>query len=229
MSNYFSKVQLTASAGIAPNKFLAKIASDWNKPNGLKVIPPQHVEQFIKQVPVQKICGVGPVTAKKLHSLHIYTCLDLQKLTELELTRHFGQFGSKLYRYARGIDHRPVTVQRTCKSISIEETFAKDLINLHACYTQLPKLINNLNSRLAKKQDCPKIYKVFVKLKFHDFVVTTVERISDTLDINLLKQLLHTGFIRGQQKPIRLLGIGIRFKDNSQPVTTPHSQLSFDF
>ncbi|QNH14170.1 DNA polymerase IV [Xanthomonas sp. SI] len=118
---------LTASAGIAPNKFLAKIASDWRKPDGQFVIRPHQVEAFLTPLPVSKVHGVGKVMQAKLAALGIVTVGDLRTHGEAELEAHFGSFGRRLYQRARGIDERPVESDQQVQSISSEDTFAEDL------------------------------------------------------------------------------------------------------
>jgi len=115
-SRIFAMERLNASAGIAPNKFLAKVASDWEKPNGQFVIRPDEIDAFVKQLPVKRIFGVGKVTEKKLLDLGVENCLDLQAFSEEKLAEHFGVFGKRLYELSRGIDNRPVTTHRTPKS-----------------------------------------------------------------------------------------------------------------
>ncbi len=117
--------QLTASAGIAPNKSLAKIASDWHKPNGQMVIRPEDVSAFVLDLPVRKLFGVGPRMEEKLGALNIKTCADLQRYSVEYLLQKFGAMGQRLYELARGIDNRPVNPERIRKSISVEETIQK--------------------------------------------------------------------------------------------------------
>ncbi len=117
--------QLTASAGIAPNKSLAKIASDWHKPNGQMVIRPEDVSAFVLDLPVRKLFGVGPKMEEKLRALNIKTCADLQRYSIEYLLQKFGTMGQRLYELARGIDNRPVNPERIRKSISVEETIQK--------------------------------------------------------------------------------------------------------
>lgn len=202
------QLKLTASAGIAPNKLLAKIASDWNKPNGQFVITPNEIEHFMQTLPIGKIFGIGKVTAEKFKKLNIHTCSDLQKLSLVDLIKHCGSFGAKLYELCRGIDHREVQPNRTRKSLSVEETFTKDLSTKTECLIQLPKLITRLTRRLDPNL---KIKNQFVKIKFHDFTQTTVECVSSNTDLATYKQLLIDGLNR-QQKPVRLIGIGVRFQ-----------------
>lgn len=210
----FSSQHITASAGVAPNKFLAKVASDWNKPNGLFVITPHEIKSFIPHLPVKKIPGVGHVTAKKLTQLNIITCKDLQKLSQLSLIQQFGKLGRRLYDFSRGIDHRPVNSHRIRKSLSVEETFATDLPNLINCLDHLPALIDKLHHRLARHNE-KLIAKQFIKLKFHDFSHTSVETVSTEISHDIWFQLLKTGFSR-HNKPVRLIGVGIRFAIQSK-------------
>ena len=124
----FETTQLTASAGVAPNKFLAKIASDWRKPNGLFVIRPEQVEAFLAPLPVGKIPGVGKVMNAKLEALALYTCADLRAFDVRELERRFGRFGPRLQELAWGIDRRAVNPDQPVQSISAEDTFERDLL-----------------------------------------------------------------------------------------------------
>jgi DNA polymerase-4 len=135
------QLKLTASAGVAPNKLLAKIASDWNKPNGQLVITPENIESFISSLPVKKIFGVGKVTAEKLTKLGIKTCADLQKISLHDLIKRFGNFGAQLYELCRGIDNREVKPNRIRKSLSVEETFMQDLVSQDECLAKLPNMI----------------------------------------------------------------------------------------
>ncbi|WP_115385477.1 DNA polymerase IV [Legionella gratiana] len=202
---------LTASAGIAPNKSLAKIASDWHKPNGQMVIRPEEITAFMIHLPVRKLFGVGPKMEEKLNALNIKTCGDLQHYSVDYLCDEFGVIGQRLYDLARGIDERPVNPERIRKSISVEETYLKDLPDVEACFTALPKLIIRLEARLHRVGEISGIHNLFVKLKFNDFQQTTVERIHDRIDLNILYQLIQEGYSR-KCKPVRLLGIGVKLK-----------------
>lgn len=200
---------ITISAGIAPNKFLAKIASDWNKPDGQFLIAPEQVEAFLIELPVRKLHGVGKVTAQKLHRLGIETCGDLRELSAEKLRQQFGSFGERLQNLAWGIDERPVQTHRIRKSLSVENTYSVDLPDLDSCLEQLQDLAGRLEQRLAKLRGDYVIRKQFVKIKFRDFSQTTVEMLSaDTAAENYL-QLCRDGFARGN-KPVRLLGLGVR-------------------
>ncbi|MCX7554231.1 DNA polymerase IV [Marinicella sp. S1101] len=205
--------QLAASAGIAPNKFLAKIASDWYKPNGQYVITPDQIDDFVKDLPVKKIYGVGKVTAKKMHDMNIHTCADLQLLDQKQLQQRFGVFGKTLYNLCRGIDNRPVQTHSERKSVSVEDTFLHDLPNLTACQAEIKRLYDALKTRHEKaltKQNIV-IKALYVKIKFHDFTTTTAQKIHQQLDIKVFHDLIKTAWHR-KSKPVRLLGLGIQYK-----------------
>ena len=206
------EIGITLSAGIAPNKFLAKIASDWNKPDGQFVITPDKVDAFIIKLPVTKLYGVGKVTGQKMDLLGIETCADLQTYSTIELAKMFGSFGETLYTLCRGIDERKVQTESRRKSISVEHTFPEDLPSLETCLSTLPELMDMLEQRISKSRKKVTIGKQFVKIKFNDFVSTTVEQNANTLDLDTFKFLCQTGFERGN-KPVRLLGLGVRMKE----------------
>lgn len=170
----FQTRQLTASAGIAPNKSLAKIASDWHKPNGQMVIKPEDIDAFVLPLPVRKLFGVGPKMEARLNDLNIKTCADLQQYSADYLSNKFGSSGQRLYELARGIDNRPVNPARIRKSISVEETYQSDLPSSQACLDALPELIARLETRIQRAGKIPNIHTLFIKLKFCDFQQTTV-------------------------------------------------------
>lgn len=205
----FEAVQITISAGVAPNKFLAKIASDWRKPNGLFVVRPDQVADFVANLPVKKLHGVGKVTAAKMQRLGIQTCSDLRELSQEQLRKYFGSFGERLGQLAQGIDEREVKTERIRKSVSVENTYAADLPSLDACLRELPALREQLAIRLERHSEKYSIQKQFVKIKFHDFVKTTVEMLADDIDLANYEKLCADGFVRGN-KPVRLLGLGVR-------------------
>ncbi|AFU98854.2 DNA polymerase IV [Simiduia agarivorans] len=202
-------VGITVSAGVAPNKFLAKVASDWNKPDGLCVIKPAQVAGFVAGLPVSKIFGVGRVTAAKMQSLGLHQCKDLQARSEMELVSHFGSFGSRLYSLCRGIDHRPVAATRTRKSMSVEHTYATDLIGRDACLERVPDLLIELDQRMQKIESGLFISGCFVKVKFSDFSVTTLARAGIKPGACLYKSLFSEALDR-HNLPVRLLGIGVK-------------------
>ncbi|WP_298607434.1 DNA polymerase IV [uncultured Thiothrix sp.] len=210
--------QLTASAGIAPNKFLAKVASDWHKPNGQFVIRPQMIAEFMLGLPVKKIPGVGTVTAERMGELGVRTCADLQTWSVDKLCTEFGRFGKRLYELARGIDHRPVSVDNSYKSISVEDTFATDLPDLAACYAELPALFCALEQRLAKAQASQRLVpkSLVVKIRFHDFMLTTTQTTTSLVEERLFLPLIKQAWER-RQMPVRLLGIGVHFAEPWKP------------
>ncbi len=205
----FATVGITASAGVAPNKFVAKIASDWNKPDGLFLVRPAEVNDFVAALPVKKLFGVGKVTAAKLNKLGAQTCADLRSWTMLELQHHFGSFGARLHALCRGIDERPVCNDYERKSVSVEETYTPDVPNLPACIALLPELFDNLNARIKRCGAEKSVHKLFVKLKFSNFTQTTVECVGAAPHMALFEKLMETGYQRGKL-PVRLLGVGVR-------------------
>lgn len=205
----FDTVGITASAGIAPNKFIAKIASDWNKPNGQFVVKPQQVDAFVAALPVSQLFGVGKVTAQKLSELGAETCGDLRAWPRERLIRHFGKFGERLHELCRGIDERPVNPSRERKSVSVEETYATDLPDLDACRREMGDLLARLHERIGRARAEGDVGKLFVKLRFDDFTRTTAECVASSIDADTVDQLLETGFER-RRRPVRLLGVGIR-------------------
>lgn len=207
--------KLTASAGIAPNKSLAKIASDWHKPNGQKVILPQEVSQFMLDLPVRKLFGVGPKMEQRLTTLGVQTCADLQKLSRDFLNQSFGNIGQRLYELARGIDERPVNPRRIRKSISVEHTFAQDLPNIQSCMTTLSDLILRLIRRMERAENIDPIHSLFVKLKFNNFQQTTVECLGTEIDESVYKRLLTEGYLR-KNLPVRLVGIGVKLRHEKE-------------
>jgi DNA polymerase-4 len=209
----FATVGITASAGVAPNKFVAKIASDWNKPDGLFLVRPEEVDGFVAALPVKKLYGVGKVTAAKLNKLGVQTCADLRSWTLQELQHHFGSFGTRLHDLCRGIDNREVSNVRERKSVSVEETYTPDVPGLAACLALVPELYENLLARIKRADAGKLVNKLFVKIKFADFHQTTVECVGYAPDMAQYARLMETGWARGSQ-PVRLLGLGVRLGES---------------
>lgn len=207
----FEETRLTASAGIASNKFLAKVASDLNKPNGQLEIAPGEVEAFVRELPAAKIWGVGKRTAERLQSLGVRTCGDLQRWDLAGLTREFGKFGVDLYRLCRGQDERPVTPDRERKSLSNERTFAEDLEELGEALEKLEMIVEELALDWSERFRDRRIAKSFVKLKFSDFQTTTAECPARSLERGAYVGLLEQAWKRRGRRTVRLLGAGIRF------------------
>jgi len=211
-STIFRKTKLTSSAGIGPNKLIAKIASEINKPNGQCEVKPEEIGDFMKDLPVRKIWGIGEKSERKLEELGVKTCGELQRFSRSELVDLFGKFGLDLYDLCRGIDVRPVEPDRPRKSLSTEETFAADLTTLEECEEKLEELFQDLMADLAQKESTREITKIFVKLKFDDFTRTTAERAGLTPALQDFRLLLAEAFARAG-KPVRLIGLGVRFAD----------------
>ncbi|RKP50466.1 DNA polymerase IV [Trinickia fusca] len=220
-------VGVTVSAGVAPNKFVAKIASDWNKPDGLFVVRPHEVDAFVAALPVRKIFGVGKVTAAKLEKLGIATCADLREWSLIDLHRRFGAFGRRLYDLSRGIDHRTVEADQERKSISVETTYVTDLQTLDECAAELRRLAEQLDVRIERCDAAAAIHKMFVKIRFADFRRTTVECVADATDLPTLLALLEKGFARRNQ-PVRLLGVGVRLEEGEAAAQGQFTLFDFD-
>jgi DNA polymerase-4 len=211
-SEIFRTTKLTSSAGIGPNKLIAKIASEINKPNGQFEVKPEEVTEFMMDLPVRKIWGIGEKSERKLEELGVQTCGALQRFSRPELVDLFGKFGVELYDLCRGIDHRPVEPDRPRKSLSTEETFAADLTTIEECEEKLEELFQDLMADLAQKESTREITKIFVKLKFNDFTRTTAERAGLAPALEHFRSLLDEAFAR-TGKPVRLIGLGVRFAD----------------
>ena len=211
------ELRLTASAGVSVNKFVAKIASDMNKPDGLTFIGPSKVEHFMETLPVEKFFGVGKVTAEKMKKMNLHTGADLKKLTEAELTRHFGKSGKFYYKIVRGTDDREVHPNRETKSVGAEDTFPFDLTTLAEMNVELEKIALTVQDRLYRNKLKGKT--ITLKIKYHDFKQVTrsfscPEPINDLETIEgTAKQLLATTDADG--KKIRLLGISLSNFENA--------------
>lgn len=206
------KTKLTSSAGIGPNKLIAKIASEINKPNGQLEIKPEQVTGFMADLPVRKIWGIGDKTERKLEELGVKTCGQLQCFERRELVELFGKFGLELYDLARGLDDRPVEPDRPRKSLSTEETFSVDLTTLPQCEEEMEQLFQEMMADLAQKEATRMVTKIFVKLKFNDFTRTTAERAGLAPTLPDYRSLLAEAFNR-TGKPVRLIGVGVRFAE----------------
>ena len=216
---------LTASAGVAPNKFLAKIASDWMKPDGIYVIPPENIESFVLNLPIEKIWGVGKVTAKKMHQFGIETCADIQALTLTELVKCFGSRAEELALLARGIDEREVEANRIRKSFTREKTFNTDLNHedaFVAISTSFFKTREKLKVYLEKHPQYS-IKTAIVKVKFSDFTSTTVECAATEFQLTTIQNLM-TKALKRQSLHVRLIGCGVKFSyqdSSTQPELFP--------
>lgn len=208
---------LTASAGVSSSKFVAKIASDLQKPDGLTFIGPSKIEAFMEKLPVEKFFGVGKVTAERMNKMGLHTGADLKKMTEEELVHFFGKSGRFFYKIVRGIDNREVQPHREHKSMGAEDTFSYDLSDIEEMYAMLEKIAGTVCKRLDKYE--LKGRTVTLKVKFHDFKqITRNHSFTHLLNdydtiVNTAKDLLNNVNMHG--KKVRLLGISLsNFTEN---------------
>ena len=210
--------QLTASAGVSVIKFLAKVASDDRKPNGLSVILPHQVQGFIEALPIDKFHGIGKVTADRMHQMGIRTGGDLKNFNEQQLVELFGKPGRFYHQISHGIDHRPVNPDRIRKSVSHETTFETDIIDRSVLSSEMMKLATSVMNWMAKHETYGRT--VTLKVKFNDFQQITRSKTHLTLIDNIemlhhsLKQLLEAVH---NPRPVRLLGVGISNLNLEEP------------
>lgn len=225
----FNEVGLTASAGISVNKFVAKIASDYNKPNGQKTVNPDEVITFLEQLPIQKFYGVGKVTTEKMFQLGIFTGLELKSKTLEFLEKHFGKSGSFYYNVVRGIHNSEVKSNRIAKSVAAEYTFDSNLSSEIFMVEKLEKIASELERRLKKHNISGKT--VTLKIKYSDFTQQTRSKtmpyfIADkALILDAVKELLYQERMKDS---VRLLGISLS-NLNTEIKKTIVVQLKFDF
>jgi DNA polymerase IV len=224
-SDIFAATQLTASAGVSVNKFLAKMASGLNKPNGMAVIRPQAAADFVAGLPIEKFHGIGQATATKLHDMGIFTGADLRERSEAELIQHFGKMGRFYYQIARGEDDRAVVPNRIRKSISVENSFDPDLADRVMIETALRQVAIDLFDRLVSVQAQGKT--LTLKVKFADYTqvtrsTTQAAAITELGLIQALAQHLLDG-LDMVSREVRLLGLGISKLENA---VQPFEQLT---
>jgi DNA polymerase IV len=205
------ELHLTASAGVAPNKFLAKIASDWRKPDGLFVIQPEDVPSFLPPLPVERIPGVGKVTEDRLKQIGVRTVGDLQALDSAVLEARFGKYGHRLYELARGIDHNPVTPDRPTKSISAEDTFERD-IPLSETGELIERLAQKVWSASRKESRVPRT--VVLKLKTSGFNILTRSHTpsippASCEEVTAIALSLRARILLESGQRFRLVGVGL--------------------
>ena len=205
------ELYLTASAGISINKFVAKIASDMKKPDGLTFIGPSKIESFVESLPIEKFYGVGKVTAEKMKAMDIHTGADLKKLSERELAQHFGKVGKFYFNIVRGIDDRSVEPNQETKSIGAEDTFPEDLTTIEQMIVQLEKIAPVVHRRM--QEHGLKGRTITVKIKYSDFkIITRTRSFTDPVNdlaliISTAKELLHS--TETDDVKVRLLGISV--------------------
>ena len=205
------KTGLTISAGIAPSKFVAKVASDMEKPDGLTVVPADKVREFLDPLPIKKMWGVGKVTQKTLSRLNIHTFRDLREVPVGVLEKKFGKHGIHMHRLSMGIDERDVITSHDVKSIGHEDTYSKDILDLNLAKRELLSLANRVARRMRRKGLEGKT--ITLKVKYHDFAqitrsATRHQYTNDSADIysNICSLLEKTAV---GKKPVRLLGISL--------------------
>ena len=218
------ELNLTASAGVAPNKFLAKLASDWRKPDGLFVIRPEDIDEFLLPLPVVRLPGVGKVTGEKLAKLGIETVGNLRGLDLSLLEREFGRYGVRLHELARGIDDHPVISDRPTQSISVEDTFEQDVL-----LDETEPMIRRLTEKLwsASRQQSRVARTVVLKLKTKEFRILTRSHTPDSppascQELTRIALSLRERVVLGQQQRYRLVGVGLNnFREAEQTSAQP--------
>ena len=220
----FAETSLTASAGVAPCKFVAKIASDENKPDGICVITPDQLDAFVLKQPLRKIPGVGKVTCEKLNTMGLFTCADVRQFPFDELIKRFGKFGSVIWARSHGEDERELQTDRLRKSVGVERTMAQDIKTKQECQQMIESLFPMLKKRLLKANPDLRIQTQGIKLKFSDFQQTTVEHRCKVLTQSYFEELLLHALERQQNRGIRLVGLHVGLAPESAEL-----QLSFDF
>lgn len=226
----FTELGLTASAGISINKFVAKVASDYNKPNGQKTVAPNEVLAFLENLGINKFYGVGKVTTEKMYQLGIFTGADLKAKTLEFLEKNFGKSGTYYHQVVRGIHNSEVKPNRITKSVAAEHTFAYNLSSEIFMLEQLQNIANELANRLQKKQIAGKT--ITLKIKYSDFNQQTRSKtlpyfISDKkLLFQTVKELLYQDRMRDS---VRLLGISLSNLNTDTKKTAIAVQLKFDF
>ena len=221
-----AKTGLTVSAGVAPNKFLAKIASDWDKPDGLTVIPTQRVEAFLQQLPVEALCGVGPVTARRLRAAGVRRLVDVRTVDPQVLRATVGSQTRWLRRLADGIDDRPVTPNRTVKSSGSENTYPEDLTSPDTIRDELDRMARRGADWLTQKALVART--VTIKVRYSDFTTVTrshserpASRDADRIAARAIRLLDRTEV---GTRPVRLLGVSLHNlsrEDREEPASPP--------
>ncbi|WP_255456457.1 DNA polymerase IV [Paraglaciecola sp. L3A3] len=220
----FLETQLTASAGVAPCKFVAKIASDENKPNGICVITPDNLDDFVVKLKLGKIPGVGKVTLAKLNEIGLFTCADVRKFPFENLIKRFGKFGSVIWARSHGEDDRGLSIERQRKSVGVERTMPEDIYSLEDCCKMIDNLFPKLQERLKRSSPELAIQSQGIKLKFADFQQTTVEHKYQKLNKDYFFELLNEGLARQDSRGIRLVGLHVGLVDK-----VSQQQLTFSF
>jgi DNA polymerase-4 len=220
------QLNLTASAGVAPNKFLAKIASGWKKPDGLTVIAPERVEEFLRELAVEALWGVGPVTAKKLRAIGIERLLDVRSAEEERLRGAVGSLAGWLKSLSRGEDPRPVEPDRRRKSLSDETTYAEDLVDLDQIRGEIERIARRTAEGLEKRK--LRARTVTIKVRYADFTTVTRSHTATAPTCNpteiAARALALLDRTDAARRPVRLLGVGAHaLLGENELVPTPDS------
>jgi DNA polymerase-4 len=230
-ASIYRETQLTASAGISINKFLAKVASGMDKPDGLFLIPPEKAVAFVEQLPIEKFHGIGRVTAAKMHKLGILVGADLKQWTEEALIQQFGKVGQFYYRIVRAEDDRPVNPNRLRKSIGTEKTFDNDLDDLSQMEIEITQIAHTLKERLDAKNISGRT--ITLKIRYADYQLITRSRTlafptnDEVLILNLTQELL-LSTMDWSNKKVRLLGISVSNLDDEDDKSVTFQQLSLN-
>lgn len=216
-ANIFKETSLTASAGVSMNKFLAKMASGMNKPNGMTIILPENAEAFVEALPIEKFHGIGKVTATRMHSLAIKNGADLKQLSQKQLTNYFGKAGEYYYKIARAQDDRPVEANRIRKSIGAETSFAQDLTDKQSILSELQEIAQTLKQRLDKVQASGRTITLKVKFSNYRQITRSKTLLTPINDLETIGaqalELLESVDLNEQS--IRLLGISLSNLNNN--------------
>ncbi|SDB66404.1 DNA polymerase-4 [Pseudomonas sp. NFACC23-1] len=210
----YNELELTASAGVAPIKFLAKIASDINKPNGQYVISPDQVDFFIRSLPLYKIPGVGPKTARRLAILGFYTCADVQQSDLITIVKVFGKLGFEIWQRCHGIDTNHICTDPVRKTVGVELTLPKDIHSWQECECTVRTLYPELYCKLQQYSADLGISRQGVKFKFDDFSITTHEHKNQELDVaTSLSTARYVWETRRNDRGVRLIGLNATLRD----------------
>jgi DNA polymerase-4 len=224
----YDELNLTASAGVSVNKFLAKVASDLNKPNGISLIRPEQVDAFSANLKIEKFFGIGEVTAKKMHRMGIHTGNDLRRFSRAALTHMFGKAGGYFYNICRGIDDREVKPDRVRKSVGAEQTFKTDLADFDSQCLALHEIVEEVALRL--KRNDTKGRTITIKVRYQDFSTSTrsVTLEDFTNDVGRIAEITMKSFTEHPRLlPIRLLGVAVSNLDVA--VSEQFGQLTLEF
>ncbi len=222
------ELQLTASAGVSVNKFVAKIASDFQKPDGLTFIGPSKVTKFLEALPIHKFFGVGKVTAKKMNQMGVHIGADLKRFSEIEIQQHFGKSGKFFYQMVRGMDERPVRPNRISKSVGSEDTFESDLTDPELMKVEIARLAERVFARLERGEKFGKT--VTLKIKYADFSQITRSK-TGLISLSKLHEIQDYAYellekVDMQDKRVRLLGVTVSNFQGEQHDTPEYVQLS---